>query len=334
MGSGPSGRYLYTQGEFGTVVPGVRIQNMTPPNTMISPDSIFQGYIRNSSLNVFSFLICLNLLSACAPKENKKETPTPGSPVILPDAPRNIVDSIRKEFPGAQPVHALADSLLDFVAAKYGITADQILLGASTCVDDIIYTKNFQAHRELKGPFHLGGLAGLPFTGISGLSAFAHHIPEDGTMMLEISPHIGYSKDKGWGYVLRPGQHDPSTCCGALMGTLQKLEKGTLKQTEPTTEDYQGITIDNKVFKHSKEIMADDYPLVAMTKITYQEAEEQILRQIRSVEIEHTKYIVIMAGVLINTDYMYTDYWWLNHFLVYDVKNKVLVEDKKLSITP
>ena len=69
------------------------------------------------------------------------------------------------------------DSLAHFLISQYKITTHQVLMGASTCVYDIIYTKNFHSHPEIKGPFNLGGLAGLPFTGISGLEALAHHIP-------------------------------------------------------------------------------------------------------------------------------------------------------------
>lgn len=278
-------------------------------------------------------MFCIIFLFACTSGEKKKDAPPQTIAIILPDAPQAVVDSIRKEFPNAAPAHSLADSLLAYLATKYGITPDQILLGASTCVDDIIYTKNFQAHREVRGPFHLGGLAGLPFTGISGLSAFAHHIPENGTMVMGITPHIGYSLETGWGYVLRPGQHEPSTCCGALMGTLQKLEKGVLKQTQPTEADYQGIKINNMALLHDKEIIGHHNPLVTLTKLVYKEAEKQILEQVELVETEHIRYIVVMAGVLINTDYEYTDYLWLNHFSVYDVKNKVFLDDKKSPAT-
>src|SRR5690349_15501479 len=132
-----------------------------------------------SQFNQTALLICLVLFFSCTPNEKKQETT---SSEVLPDVPKNLVDSIRKEFPNAAPAHSFAASILGYVSKKYGIIPGQTLLGVSTCVDDIIYTKNFHVHREIKGPFHLGGLAGLPFTGVSGLSAFAHHIPENGTM--------------------------------------------------------------------------------------------------------------------------------------------------------
>lgn len=284
-----------------------------------------------SSARIFVCITCLALAFKCTPTERKNDDPStrPVVSAVLPDATKEIEDSIRAEFPGATPAHIYADSIIDYVLKKYRITTDQMLLGASTCADDIIYTKNFQAHREIKGPFHLGGLAGLPFSGISGLSAFAHHIPENGTMVLLVAPHIGYSKAKGWGYILRSGQHEPSTCCGALMGTLKKMEKGGLKQAQPTSIDYQGVVINNLVLQHEQEIAGHHNPIATLTKIIYEDAERQILDQVKAVEIEHINYIITMSGVMINTDYEYTDYLWLNHFSVFDVRNKVFLEDKR-----
>ena len=169
-------------------------------------------------------------------KEAKKETTLPAR---LPRVSAESEAIITKVFPGAMTGPDFSDSLIQYITHKYGISTEKLLLGASTCVDDIIYTKNFHNHPEIKGPFHLGGLAGLPFTGISGLEAFAHHIPDSGAMVLLVEPHVGFSEKGGWGYVLRHEQHESSTCCGALMGTLDKLKKGTLKP-DVTEEDYQG----------------------------------------------------------------------------------------------
>jgi hypothetical protein len=203
----------------------------------------------------------------------------------------------------------------------------QILLGVSTCVDDIIYTKNFHSHSEIKGPFHLGGLAGLPFTGLSGLEAFAHHIPDGGTMLLMIEPHIGITEKKGWGYIVRPEQHESSTCCGALMGTLSLLKKGIKHGI--TEEDYQGDKILELADKHENEIMRARNQILELTRIISGDAERQIRKDVLNVDLEHVRYIIIVTGVLINTDYQYSDYQATNHLMVYDVSKKQFVEDLK-----
>jgi hypothetical protein len=281
------------------------------------------------SMKAFACLItycCIMFGCSSDKKEQSTDTPVDTS-VILPDAPKNITDTIRSAFTNAVPAHIYADTLLNHLNKKYGISSNQILLGVSTCVDDIIYTKNFHAHSEIKGPFHLGGLAGLPFTGISGLNAFAHHIPDGGTMLLMVEPHIGISKEKGWGYILRPEQHESSTCCGALMGTLNLVKKGVKHGI--TEEDYQGDKILELADKHENEIINSKNQILELTKIISRDAERQIRKDVLDISLEHVKYIVIVTGVLINTDYQYSDYQATNHLMIYDVNKKEFVEDSK-----
>ncbi|HEV8511960.1 MAG TPA: hypothetical protein VGQ59_01715 [Cyclobacteriaceae bacterium] len=275
--------------------------------------------MRNKIL-FFSFVLCL---ASCSKRESKTED----NP-ILPRVPKETEAVFEKAFPGVLTGPAYADSIIRYINRVYHVSTDKILMGASTCVDDIIYTKNFRLHKEIKGPFHLGGLAGLPFTGISGLEAFAHHIPDDGVMLLIITPHIGYSQSSGWGFVLRHEQHEASTCCGALMGTLRKLEDGKLNPVI-TEDDYQGGKISEMALLHQNEIKTADHPIIELTKITSLEAEKQIREHILEVDLKHVKYIMITTGIMINTDYTYTDYLWMQHFMVYDVSKKAFIEELK-----
>jgi hypothetical protein len=244
----------------------------------------------------------------------------------LPRAPEEVEEALRKEFPGVMTGPKFGDSILRHLADRYHITPRMMLLGTSTCVDDIIYTKNFHLHPEINGPFHLGGLGGWPFTGVSGLEAFAHHVPDSGAMVLIVEPHIGYSANAGWGYILRPEQTEPSSCCGALVGTLRKLQKGTLT-AEITEDDYQGGKIAAMALRHEKEIQEAQNPIVALTKMAATSAEDQIRKHVLDVDLNHIKYIVIITGVLIDTDYQYCDYQSCDHLLVYDVGQKKFVEE-------
>lgn len=272
---------------------------------------------------IILLLVTLICLFSCGRHDGQKEQP---DRFILPPAPPEVVAALRKEFPGVMTGPEIADSLIHYLRTRYDVPVGKTLLGASTCVDDIIYSKNFHTHTEIKGPFHLGGLGGLPFTGISGLEAFGHHIPEDGTMVLMVEPHIGYSAEKGWGYILRHEQHEVSTCCGALMGALGKLKNGTLKPGI-REEDYQGSKIAELVFAHEAEILSAENPIIELTKIVSLEAERQIREHVLEIGMEHIRFIVIITGVLINTDYRYSDYQYIDHVMVYDVKKKQFVEE-------
>jgi Limiting CO2-inducible proteins B/C beta carbonyic anhydrases len=265
------------------------------------------------------------VLFTCGKKDPKKPVAVP---VILPRASADVEAAIQKEFPGAITGAEFSDSIIHYLHWKYHIIPDKILLGVSTCVDDIIYTKNFHLHPEIKGPFHLGGLAGLPFTGISGIEAFAHHIPDSGAMVLMVEPHIGYSAKKGWGYLLRHDQPEPSSCCGALMGTLDKLKKGALR-IGTTEDDYQGDKIGELALLHQKEIMSAENPIIQLTRVTSASAEKQIKAYVLDVDLKHVKYVIIITGVIIDTDYMISDYQFLERLLVYDVQKKAFVEELK-----
>jgi hypothetical protein len=44
----------------------------------------------------------------------------------------------------------------------------------------------------------------------------------------------------------------------------------------------------------------------------------------------HFKYAVIVGAIIINTDYMFTDYLWIETVSVLDVQKNIFVEGKKL----
>jgi hypothetical protein len=112
------------------------------------------------------------------------------------------------------------------------------------------------------------------------------------------------------------------------MGTLGQLQKGTLLP-EIKEEDYQGGKIAQLALAHQKEILGADNPIIELTKITSKQAEQEIRAHIFGVGMEHIKYVILVAGILINTDYSYSDYLYVNHFMVYDVGKKTIIEDVK-----
>lgn len=57
------------------------------------------------------------------------------------------------------------------------------------------------------------------------------------------------------------------------------------------------------------------------------EAEQQIMNYVSKVKITHIRYIFIITGVLVNTDFKYADYQYVEHFMVFDVAQNTFVED-------
>jgi hypothetical protein len=203
-------------------------------------------------------------------------------------------------------------------------------MGQSTCVDDITNTKN-KLDPEVKGPFNIGGLAGLPFTGVTGLDAFAHHVPEEGTAILFVAPHIGFSEKEGWGKLLRHEQHHTSTCCGALVAALDKLQKGELKKQVPAADDYEEGMIEQFAYAHRDKILASQHPLITLTHLTYKEAVRQISVYASKLKERHFKYVAVVGAIIINTDYKYPDYLSIENVAIRDVqKNEWVVGGEKI----
>lgn len=246
---------------------------------------------------------------------------------VIPEATagQSKTDSLRieinKTFLGAVPFSDYTDSLLFFLYAVHRIAPDKILLGQSTCVDDVLNTKSPFANHAIKGPFNFGGLAGLPFTGITGLNAFAHHVPDSGAALLFVGPHIGFSKREGWGRIERDGQLKSTTCCGALSAALTKLQQpGAIIKRPPKEPDYQEEVIEQLALRHKREILDSKEPLITLTKLVYREAEQRVLSLPRD-EINF-KYIIVVVGIIINTDRGNPDYIWVDHMSIYDLESE------------
>ena len=103
------------------------------------------------------------------------------------------------------------------------------MLADSICSDDLNTIEYPKRAYEMLGPFKLGGLDGFPFAGLTGMSAFAHHVPADGAVFVFHGPHIGVSREGDTGVILRPGQTHHSACCaGAIRAVINKMTSGAI----------------------------------------------------------------------------------------------------------
>ena len=72
--------------------------------------------------------------------------------------------------------------------------------------------------------FPLSGLAGMPFTGKTGWGAFSSHCPKDGNIIILFAPHVGISDQGTVGKIVRRGQSEASSACGAAIGALSAVK--------------------------------------------------------------------------------------------------------------
>ena len=214
----------------------------------------------------------------------------------------DYLDTIRRFYPNAHSTSETVDQLLNLLGSELGLAPNQIMSADSICSDDLNSMEYPQRAYEMLGPFKMGGLNGFPFAGLTGMGAFAHHVPVDGAVFIFYGPHIGITQTGIAGEVLRPGQTRPSACCGAARAALAKLLGDEIPPGRFTDLDYQQNTIEQVFLSEKNRIVSAQDPLWAATEVMYEAIDKRI-----AVLAEKTsypcRYLVLMGGVLINADH-------------------------------
>ena len=141
---------------------------------------------------------------------------------------RDRLAIVRQHYPRAVTTSESVDIAIDIFEEHLGIEAHQVMLADSICSDDVNTIEYPQRAYDMLGPFKMGGLNGFPFTGLTGMGAFAGHVPDEGAVMVYYAPHIGITKTANLGEIARIGQKKHSGCCGAARAALAKLTRGDI----------------------------------------------------------------------------------------------------------
>ena len=212
------------------------------------------------------------------------------------------LEIIRGRYPNALSTSATVDAFLDLMEHRLGIEPGKIMLADSICSDDLNIIEYPKRAYEMLGPFKLGGLDGFPFAGLTGMGAFAHHVPADGAVFVFHGPHIGVSKEGDTGRILRPGQSQHSPCCGAVHAAVDKMMANMIVPGEITDLDYQQNTIEQILLPHRERIASARCAVAESTEVMYVAIEERIDALVARTRYP-CRYLVIMGGILINSDY-------------------------------
>jgi len=207
---------------------------------------------------------------------------------------------------------------IDKLVTEHDFDLKRTLMATSVCSDEVIRSAtNFRTYLGIENPFQLGGLAGFPFAGLTGLKAFLGHVPDRGSALILYGPHIGVSKHGEIGIMQRDGQMMESSCCGALQASLSTLLKRGVSADRDL--DFQLWNIESELAPHQEEILAHHTPLVAVTDIMFDVIRQRIQRLIEaSGDLIKGKKIAMIGGVIVNTDYNLPDWFDLRHFQVID----------------
>lgn len=214
---------------------------------------------------------------------------------------REKLDIIHKWYPNAVTTIDSVNKLIDFVEYELDLEPRQIMLADSICSDDVNSIQYPVRTQEFLGPFKMGGLNGFPFTGLTGMGAFASHVPDDGAVVIYYGPHVGITKSGTLGEIHRLGQNSNSGCCGAAKGALGKLLNNQIMEGNITDLDYQMNTIEQILFKQKDRILSAETPLFEATEVIYEAIDQRINELVEKTKY-NCKYLILLGAIHINSD--------------------------------
>lgn len=190
------------------------------------------------------------------------------------------------------------------IANNEGIEMNSIIVATSFCFDELNHQASKMNLPAPQGTFIMGGLAGYPFVGEIGLSAFSDHIPDRGAALFIVGSHIGFSRSGEIGKIKRVGQHRHTNTCGALMAVQDHLLSTSIHQIDPADYSmFQPEFLALRLLPNVDEIRNADVPILKTTQFVYDEIEKEILTLIRLQPKLLNKFpVYILGGIVINTD--------------------------------
>lgn len=233
---------------------------------------------------------------------------------------RKFDQIVKAVFPNAIDAKDTSVRYMGRMQDEYGLDVSKVLMATSLCSDDInVPSTTF--FNVLFGPFIMGGLGGIPFAGQTGMTAFAHHIPDEGSAFIFYGPHIGVTLEGEMGKMYRPRQDKPGNSCGALMLALDRFRKDSAYSPKVNDDDYQQMTLEKSLLPYREEILAADNQEVAITETTFKVIDQKIHQYINDTREEfHGDHVTLLGGIIINTDYGLDDYFAVRNFEVINLK--------------
>lgn len=225
---------------------------------------------------------------------------------------------IKTHYPNAEAGDEAVDKYLRIIKEEYHVDLSKTLFATSICSDDANFSADFS--KVLSRPFVMGGLGGLPYTGYTGMVAYAHHIPDQGHAFIFYGPHIGINKDGVIGKMRRQGQSNDTNSCGALMLALERLttdEDEEIYIPFSSEIDYQQTLLERSLMPFKHEIVNSKFPKKEITDLTYNIIHKLVHKCLGMAKDEfHCNKIILLGGIIINTDPEYQDYIEIKNFEV------------------
>lgn len=229
---------------------------------------------------------------------------------------RKFDEVVKSHFPNAMDAKDISIKYLGSLVNDHGLDISKMLMATSVCSDDInVPSTTF--FNVLFGPFVMGGLGGIPFVGETGMTAYAHHVPDGGSAFIFYGPHIGVTQQGELGRMYRPRMEKAGNSCGALMLALDRFQKDASYVPQVREDDYQQMILEKTLLPRRNEIVNDENPAKRITEETYVAIDKKIHKYLETCKGEfHTDTVVLLGGIIINTDPGTDDYFDVRNFEV------------------
>jgi hypothetical protein len=229
---------------------------------------------------------------------------------------------IQQHYPKAQTTIDSVNHFIDFIEGQLDLEPSKVMLADSICSDDVNSIQYPARTQEFLGPFKMGGLDGFPFTGLTGMGAFASHVPDEGAVGIYYGPHIGITENGTIGEIHRHGQSKNSSCCGAAKGALNKLINNLIIEGNITDMDYQMNTIEQILLNKKERILSATIPLKEATEVIYEAIDKRMEELVLGTKY-NCKYLILFGAIHINSDTDMGSFNETRKFEVIDLKTGV-----------
>jgi len=240
-------------------------------------------------------------------------------------------DKVIDKFPGAIPNSELV-SQVKSALSKYGYGASTLLCTAFCC-DELNRALDKDLSAVYDNNFSMGGLAGLPWGGVTSFGAMAAHIPDGGSCLVVYGPHVGVDSQGNVGRVERPGQMGTDICCGSAADAANYVAKvyagGTRAGPPPVDSiDAQQAYVRTVLLPHAARLHDASEPSVELPFALFDASDDLMKRILSSASstVAGDGKIALLGGIQVNTPEGSEDFFLPLKFEVRNNQNR-LVED-------
>lgn len=237
--------------------------------------------------------------------------------------------NVLASFPGAVSNSALVSAVQSSLLSHgYGPSS---LLCTSLCCDELSRTLDQDLSKVYDQNFSMGGLAGLPWGGITSFGAMAAHIPDGGSCLVVYGPHVGVDSLGNVGKVERPGQTGTNTCCGSAadaMNHVGMVHRGEIENNPPPEDciDAQQAYVRTALLPHAERLGKASEPQVELPHALFDSA-DTLMKDIVAAgapSVAGEGRVALLGGIQINTPQDGEDYFLPLKFEVRDNKNNLI----------